>query len=91
MELRSYNTEEGKDNWNYENYSLLGPDRKPRNVDAVARPYPMRSAEPTLIFFDIDSKYAAIILKGKVVTEEPTVVYSFWYTLLTWIYSVGYQ
>ena len=32
-------------------------------------------AEPTLIFFDIDSKYAAIILKGKVVTEEPTVVY----------------
>jgi len=71
-----YNTEEGKDNWNYENYSLLGPDRKPRNVDAVARPYPMRSsAEPALIFFDIDSKYAAIILKGKVVTEEPTVVY----------------
>ncbi|HET6727581.1 MAG TPA: cellulase family glycosylhydrolase [Nitrososphaeraceae archaeon] len=71
-----YNTEEGKDNWNYENYSLLGPDRKPRNVDAVARPYPMRSsAEPTFIFFDIDSKYAAIILKGKVVTEEPTVIY----------------
>jgi uncharacterized membrane protein HdeD (DUF308 family) len=71
-----YTTEEGKDNWNYENYSLLGPDRKPRNVDAVARPYPMRSsAEPAFIFFDIDSKYAAIILKGKVVTEEPTVVY----------------
>jgi uncharacterized membrane protein HdeD (DUF308 family) len=71
-----YNTEEGKDNWNYENYSLLGPDRKPRNVDAIARPYPMRSsAEPALVFFDIDSKYAAIILKGKVVTEEPTVVY----------------
>jgi Cellulase (glycosyl hydrolase family 5) len=71
-----YNTEDGKDNWNYENYSLLGPDRKPRNVDAVARPYPMRSsAEPTRIFFDIDSKYAAIVLKGKVVTEEPTVIY----------------
>jgi hypothetical protein len=71
-----YNTEEGKDNWNYENYSLLGPNRKPRNVDAVARPYPMRSsAEPSLIFFDIDSKYAAVILKGKVVTEEPTVVF----------------
>lgn len=71
-----YNTEEGKDNWNYENYSLLGPDRKPRNVDAVARPYPMRSsAEPTLIFFDIDSKYASIVLKGKVLTGEPTVIY----------------
>jgi len=71
-----YNTEEGKDNWNYENYSLLGPDRKPRNVDAVARPYPMRSsAEPTLIFFDIDSKYASIVLKGKVLTGEPTLIY----------------
>jgi hypothetical protein len=33
------------------------------------------SAEPSLIFFDIDSKYASIILKGKVVTDEPTVVY----------------
>ncbi len=71
-----YNTEDGKDNWNYENYSLLGPDRKPRNVDAVARPYPMRSsAEPILIFFDIDSKYASIVLKGKVFTGEPTVIY----------------
>ena len=71
-----YNTEEGKDNWNYENYSLLGPDRKPRNIDAVARPYPMRSsAEPTHIFFDIDSKYASIVLKGKVLTGEPTVIY----------------
>ena len=71
-----YNTEDGKDNWNYENYSLLGPDRKPRNVDAVARPYPMRSsAEPILIFFDIDSKYASIVLKGKVFTVEPTVIY----------------
>ncbi len=71
-----YNTEEGKDNWNYENYSLLGPDRKPRNVDAVARPYPMRSsAEPILIFFDIDSKYASIVLKGKVFTGVPTVIY----------------
>jgi hypothetical protein len=35
-----YNTEEGKDNWNLENYSLLGPNRKPRNIDIVARPYP---------------------------------------------------
>jgi uncharacterized membrane protein HdeD (DUF308 family) len=71
-----YNTEEGKDNWNYENYSLLGPDRTPRNVDAVARPYPMRSsAEPSLIFFDIDSKYASIVLEGKVVTDEPTIIY----------------
>ncbi len=71
-----YNTEEGKDNWNFENYSLLGPNRTSRNIDVVARPYPMRSsAEPALLFFDSDSKYACIILKGDVESNEPTVVY----------------
>lgn len=70
-----YHTKEGKDNWNLENFSLLGPNRLPRNLDVVARPYPMRSsAEPVLLFFDIESKYATIILKGKVV-EAPTVIY----------------
>src|SRR5215211_8206783 len=70
-----YHTKEGKDNWNLENYSLLGPNRIPRNLDVVARPYPMRSsAEPVLLFFDIESKYATIILEGKVV-EAPTVIY----------------
>ena len=70
-----YNTKEGKDNWNLENFSLLGPNRTPRNLDVVARPYPMRSsAEPVLLFFDIESKYTTIILKGKVV-EAPTVIY----------------
>ena len=70
-----YNTEEGKDNWNYENFSLLGPNRKPRNLDVVARPYPMRSsAEPSVIFFDIDSKHASIMLKGEV-CEAPTIIY----------------
>jgi hypothetical protein len=71
-----YNTEEGKDNWNFENYSLLGPNRKPRNVDVVARPFPMRSsAEPAFLFFDADSKYASIILKGRVISDQPTIVY----------------
>jgi uncharacterized membrane protein HdeD (DUF308 family) len=70
-----YHTKEGKDNWNLENYSLLGPNRTPRNLDVVARPYPMRSsAEPVLLFFDIESKYATVILKGKVV-DAPTVIY----------------
>jgi uncharacterized membrane protein HdeD (DUF308 family) len=70
-----YHTKEGKDNWNLENFSLLGPNRIPRNLDVVARPYPMRSsAEPVLLFFDIKSKYATIVLKGKVV-EAPTVIY----------------
>lgn len=71
-----YNTVDGKDNWNFENYSILGPSKKPRNIDAIARPYPMKSsAEPSLIFFDLDSKYCSIILKGKVLSEEPTIVY----------------
>jgi uncharacterized membrane protein HdeD (DUF308 family) len=70
-----YHTREGKDNWNLEDYSLLGPNRTPRNIDVVARPYPMRSsAEPVLLFFDIESKYATIILRGKVV-DAPTVIY----------------
>lgn len=71
-----YNTVEGKDNWNLEDYSLLGPNRTPRNIDVIARPYPMRSsAEPTLLFFDSESKYAAIILNGAVLRGTPTVIY----------------
>jgi hypothetical protein len=54
-----YNTEEYKDNWDYENFSLLGPNRKPRNLDVVARPY---------------SKHTSIMLKGKV-CEAPTIIY----------------
>lgn len=70
-----YNTNEGKDNWNLENFSLLGPGRKPRNPDVVARPYPMRSsARPTLLFFDIASRYATLVLEGKVV-DAPTIFY----------------
>ena len=71
-----YNTEDLKDNWNLENYSLLGPERKPRNMDVVTRPYPMRSsAKPYSLFFDVDSKYAAIILEGKVISEKPTAIF----------------
>ncbi len=71
-----YNTEELKDNWNLENYSLLGPERRPRNMDVVTRPYPMRSsAKPYALFFDVNSKYAAIVLAGKVVSDKPTVIF----------------
>ena len=70
-----YNTAEGKDNWNLENFSLLGPNRVPRHTDIVSRPYPMRSsAKPYLLFFDLETKLCAIILKGPVVSE-PTIVY----------------
>jgi hypothetical protein len=71
-----YNTVEGKDNWNLEDFSLLGPNRVPRNIEVMARPYPLRSsAEPTLLFFDIESKYAAIILNGDVIKDVPTIIY----------------
>jgi hypothetical protein len=70
-----YNTEDGKDNWNLENFSLLGPNRNPRNIDIVARPYPMKSsAMPKKLFFDLPSKFAVIILEGNVI-EVPTVIY----------------
>ena len=31
-----YNTVDQKDNWNLENFSLLGPERKPRHIDIAA-------------------------------------------------------
>jgi len=70
-----YNTLEYKDNWNLENFSLLGPNRILRHIDIAARPYPiLGSAEPILLFFDTKTKYCVIILKGHVV-EAPTVIY----------------
>jgi len=70
-----YNTVDQKDNWNLENFSLLGPERKPRHIDIAARPYPQySSAEPQLLFFDLKSKYCVIVLKGLAV-EAPTLIY----------------
>jgi len=70
-----YNTFENKDNWNLENFSLLGPNREKRHTDIVARPYPIRSsAKPYLLFFDLETKYCVIILKGTVV-DFPTIIY----------------
>jgi hypothetical protein len=70
-----YHSREGKDNWNLEDYSLLGPDRSGRNLDVVARPYPMRSsAEPILLYFDLESKFATFVMKGAIV-EAPSVIY----------------
>jgi Cellulase (glycosyl hydrolase family 5)/Glycoside hydrolase family 5 C-terminal domain len=70
-----YNTSEGKDNWNLENFSLLGPGRRPRNIDVIARPYPLRSsARPTLLSFDLKSRYFTLLLEGSVV-DSPTILY----------------
>ena len=70
-----YNTVDDRDNWNLENFSLLGPKRIPSHIDITARPYPKySSAEPYLLFFDLKSKYCIIVLKGPVV-EAATVIY----------------
>ena len=72
-----YNTVDQKDNWNLENFSLLGPERKPRHIDIVARPYPQySSAEPHLLFFDLKSKYCVIVLKGLAVEAPYDYLYS---------------
>ena len=70
-----YNTVNGKDNWNFENFSLLGPNRIPRNIDIVARPYPMRSsAKPSTLYFNVENRYCFIELEGNPV-QEPSVIY----------------
>jgi Cellulase (glycosyl hydrolase family 5) len=70
-----YNTKENKDNWNLENFSLLGPNRTPKNLDIAARPYPLYSSgEPQLLSFSLASLYCIIILKNPIV-DAPTVIY----------------
>jgi hypothetical protein len=70
-----YNTKDGKDNWNLENFSLLGPQRKPRHLDLVTRPYPLlSSAKPAFLSFDVKNKYFVLILEGDVIVA-PTVIY----------------
>ena len=60
-----YNSETDGDHWNTENFSVLGPDRMPRNWDLFARPYPLRSAAPPqLLWFDAQSKNFVLILSG---------------------------
>ena len=53
----------------------LDQREEPRNIDTIARPYPLRSsAKPILLFFDLKSSYATLILEGSVV-DAPTVIY----------------
>ena len=69
-----YNTTQGKDNWNLENFSLLGPNSEPRNLDIVSRLYPMKCSAKELLFFDLNTKQCSLILHGPVV-DAPTVMF----------------
>ena len=54
---------------------MLGPNRTTRNLDIVARPYPLYSSgEPQLLSFSLDSLYCIIILKNPIV-DTPTEIY----------------
>jgi Cellulase (glycosyl hydrolase family 5)/Glycoside hydrolase family 5 C-terminal domain len=65
-----YNT-----NWNLEHMSLLNHKREFPERDIVARPYPIRSsAEPKLLFFDIETKHCAIVLHGQM-EKAATVIF----------------
>lgn len=69
----------GVGQWNGETFSLLTQTGENswavRNADIIARPYPMRSsAKPELVYFNLKSKHAAIVLSGKPVAA-PTVIY----------------
>jgi aryl-phospho-beta-D-glucosidase BglC (GH1 family) len=77
----------GSEEWNSESFSLRNDfsllEYEPgttnqwglRNADILARPYPMRSsAEPTLLNFDVGTRQAVIMLRGKPV-NAPTVIY----------------
>jgi cellulase (glycosyl hydrolase family 5)/glycosyl hydrolase family 5 len=60
-----YHTEDGKDNWNLENFSLLGPRRKQRHLDLATRPYPiLSSSKPVFLSFDVKNKYFSLVLQG---------------------------
>jgi hypothetical protein len=70
-----YNTKDGKDNWNLENFSLLGPQRKPRHLDLATRPYPLlSSAKPIFLSFDTKNKYFSLMLEGNPI-DEPTIIF----------------
>jgi aryl-phospho-beta-D-glucosidase BglC (GH1 family)/lysophospholipase L1-like esterase len=70
-----YATDNEKDNWNLENFSLLGPDRRVRNRDLITRPYPMRSsALPAHVWFDPESRHAAFIFEGPV-AQASTILF----------------
>jgi endoglycosylceramidase len=71
-----YNTADDGDHFNHENFSLLGPGWQLRHANVFVRPYPMRStAEPELLWFELETERFALVLKGTPVSRDlPTVI-----------------
>jgi hypothetical protein len=60
-----YNTEEERDGFMREDFSLLGPERIPRNLDVVTRPYAVASsAEPVHSHFNLRTKEFELVLRS---------------------------
>jgi len=58
-----------------EDFSLLGLDQRPRNLDVITRPYVMAaSAEPVHSHFNLRTKEFELVLRGKPL-DAPTVIY----------------
>lgn len=70
-----YNTPETRDGFMQEDFSLIGHDLQPRNLDMAVRPYPIASsAAPVRVHYNDHSHSFELILSGKP-TEGPTVIY----------------
>ncbi|MDP4200526.1 MAG: cellulase family glycosylhydrolase [Bacteroidota bacterium] len=70
-----YNTPETFDGFMREDFSLLGVNQEPRNLDIACRPYVMAaSAEPVHMQFNIRSKEFELLLRGRPMAG-PTVIY----------------
>jgi hypothetical protein len=70
-----YNTKANHDGFMREDFSLLGWDLKPRNLDIAVRPYPVAaSAKPVNFSFNDRTRIFDLTLSGRPL-EEPTVLY----------------
>lgn len=70
-----YNSKKNYDNWNKENFSILGPEGELRNKEIISRPYPMRSSSmPIFLRFYRKKKLCIIVFSGKP-EDAPTLVY----------------
>ena len=70
-----YNTEEHRDGFMREDFSLLGHNEEIRNLDVATRPYVVSaSAEPIHSHFNLRTAEFELVLRG-VPTQHPTVVY----------------
>lgn len=70
-----YNTEEHRDGFMREDFSLIGYNKKIRNLDVATRPYVIAaSAEPIHSHFNLRTKEFELVMRG-IPAVEPTIIY----------------